>query len=231
MSANQTVLGAGIAETLATLRQWRLAPWPVIRGWAIGSLAIALTLVGATILVASLSRPRGAAFVYGVPDPATTADLLHIFVRNLLVLSLHALACVAGYLARRSLPMQALLRRGVDRWVHEHAGGVALAFVLCATLFSVASQAYLLGHIARDAAAILEVSPQALVACLLPHAIPELTAVFLPLAAFLIACRRGDFHHLLAATAVTTAIALPVIAASALVETYLTPEIVKGLLL
>ena len=44
---------------------------------------------------------------------------------------------------------------------------------------------------------------------LLAHAVPELVALFLPLAAWVVASRRGDWHELLAATIVTVAIAVP----------------------
>ena len=49
-------------------------------------------------------------------------------------------------------------------------------------------------------------SPTAtLILSVLPHALPELTALFLPLAAWLIASRRGEWNQLLAATFVTVA--------------------------
>ncbi len=55
----------------------------------------------------------------------------------------------------------------------------------------------------------LGMSPRLLLVGLLPHALPELTALFLPLAAWVIASRRGDWNELLAATFVTVAIAVP----------------------
>ena len=60
---------------------------------------------------------------------------------------------------------------------------------------------------------------------ILPHALPELFAVFLPLAAWSIASRRGAWHELLAATLATTAIAIPLIVLAACIETYVTPGI------
>ena len=45
----------------------------------------------------------------------------------------------------------------------------------------------------------------------LPHALPELIALFLPLAAWTIASRREGWDDLLAATFVTTAIAIPIL--------------------
>jgi hypothetical protein len=64
---------------------------------------------------------------------------------------------------------------------------------------------------------------------LLPHALPELTALFLPLAAWTIASRSGAWKDLLAATLVTTAIAVPVLIATALIETQVTPELLLAL--
>ena len=60
---------------------------------------------------------------------------------------------------------------------------------------------------------------------LLPHALPELCALFLPLAAWILASRRGAWHELLAATFVTSAIAVPVIVASAAIEVWVTPHV------
>ena len=53
---------------------------------------------------------------------------------------------------------------------------------------------------------------------------PELTALFLPLAAWVIASRRGDWHELMAATLVTVGVAVPVLVAAALVEVYVSPR-------
>ena len=58
---------------------------------------------------------------------------------------------------------------------------------------------------------------------------PELIALFLPLAAWMIASRRGDWHELLAATFVTVAIAVPMLLAAAAVETWLSPQLLLGL--
>lgn len=227
----QTVIGAGMAETRETLRVWGEAPWAVIQVWVAGGLAIALALLLATLAVAELSPATGRTYLIGVFRPASGWELAHVLVRNLLVLALHAMVCVAGFLAKRSLPMQAQLRHGFDRWVHEHAGNAALVWVTSCTIFSLLTQAYALGHITRDASEVLHVSNAALLATLLPHALPELTAVFLPLAAWLIAARRGDWHQLMAASALATKVALPLVALAALIECYFTPELVRALLL
>jgi uncharacterized membrane protein SpoIIM required for sporulation len=59
----------------------------------------------------------------------------------------------------------------------------------------------------------------------LPHALPELVALFLPLAAWIMASRRGEWDQLLAATVVTVALAVPVLVMSALVEVYVSPHL------
>jgi uncharacterized membrane protein SpoIIM required for sporulation len=63
----------------------------------------------------------------------------------------------------------------------------------------------------------------------LPHAIPELIALFLPLAAWLIASRRGEWSQLLAATFVTVLIAIPTLVFAATVEVYVWPHILEAL--
>ena len=67
-----------------------------------------------------------------------------------------------------------------------------------------------------------------LVLTTLPHAIPELVALFLPLAAWTIASRRGEWHDLLAATFVTVAIAIPMLVCSAPWEIYVWPRILAA---
>ena len=65
---------------------------------------------------------------------------------------------------------------------------------------------------------------------MLPHALPELTAVFLPLAAWILLSRQGRWDEMLAATLVTTAIAFPVVVLAAVVETYVSPHLLVALL-
>ncbi|HEY7074727.1 MAG TPA: stage II sporulation protein M, partial [Solirubrobacteraceae bacterium] len=106
---------------------------------------------------------------------------------------------------------------------------LAIAFVAAATLFSLATQAYALGHGAATLSAQLGIPSLLLLVTLLPHAAPELFALFLPLAAWTIASRRGAWNELLAATFVTTAIAVPILVAAAAVETWVTPHLLLAL--
>jgi hypothetical protein len=115
------------------------------------------------------------------------------------------------------------------RKLHERAAPVAIGFVMLATLFSLATQAYALGHGAADLAALMRISPLLLLVGLAPHALPELTALFLPLAAWTLASRRGAWKDLLAATFVTVAIAVPVLVTAAAVETWVSPRLLLAL--
>ena len=107
--------------------------------------------------------------------------------------------------------------------MHEKAGPFAIVFVLCATTFSLCTQAYLIGSQASTIAAQLGITPGALMLTLLPHALPELVALFLPLAAWIVASRRDEWQDLLAATAVTVAIAVPALLVAAAVEIWVSP--------
>ena len=64
---------------------------------------------------------------------------------------------------------------------------------------------------------------------LLPHAVPELVALFLPLAAWLIASHKHRWNELLAATAVCVAIAVPVLLATAAIELWVSPHLMRRL--
>src|SRR4051795_8356853 len=226
VGVNDLVLVQGMDATKRTLREWNERPWPVLRLLLGLSVRIALALLDVVVGIAMLLRPDGTLLL--VPNfnqHATAGDYGAILYRNSLVLALHALACVAGFIAGNSLPLSASKRTGLSRWVHEKAGPLAIGFVVCATAFSLCTQAYAAGGGAASLAAQLGTSPGVLLVAVLPHALPELTALFLPLAAWLIASRRGRWDQLLAATAVTVAIAVPVLLASAAVELWITPRL------
>ena len=103
------------------------------------------------------------------------------------------------------MPIAAAQRTGISRWIHVKAGELAILFVCAVTLFSLCTQALYLGFQGSTIAYQLDISHAALILSVLPHALLELTALFLPLAAWLIASRRGEWNQLLAATFVTVA--------------------------
>ena len=230
MSVNDLVLVQGIRDTRETLDDWNHAPWRVLRDWVLLSLGVSVALLVAVYLVASVSTPDSSPLLLpGVNYDATVGDAGRVLFRNSLVLALHAMACVAGFIAGSSLPQSAAQRSGLSRLIHEKAGPLAIGFVVCATTFSLITQAYVLGGGVSTVSAELGISHGLLLLALLPHALPELVALFLPLAAWLVASRRGDWHKLLAATFVTVAIAVPMLVISALVEIYVSPHLLIAL--
>jgi hypothetical protein len=229
MNHRELALVEGIDHTRSTLRRWNAAPGPVVGRWALGSFIVGCALLYVVWAISHRVTPDPAPILLpGVNRPATVAAAAHVLWRNSLVLALHALACVAGYIAGTALPAEAERRRGVSSWVHRHAGRAAIAFVAGATIFSLVTQAYVLGSGAAALAQRLQIGQATLMLTLLPHALPELTALFLPLAAWLVASRRGRFDELLAATVATTALAAPVLVVAAGIEVWVWPHLLRA---
>jgi hypothetical protein len=231
MDVSAYAFAHGVRHTRATLRAWQHTPGAVLGRWVAGSTAAAVGLLGAVWVISSLDVGyQQVIFLHPPFAIGNGGDVAHVLMGNLLVLALHAMACVAGFIAGSSLPLQAHQHTGVSRLVHEHGGRLAIGFVVAATTFSLSAQALVLGVGVGHVAYALNTTPALLLAALLPHAIPELVALFLPLAAWIIASRRGEWNKLLAATFVTVAVAVPMLVASALWEVYEAPHVLRALL-
>ncbi len=230
VAVNDLVLVQGLRDTRHAFTRWNERPLQTLGPWVALSALIAAGLLAAVGVVAYLTTPDSTTFFLpGLNTEPDLADYLHVLYRNSLVLALHAMACVAGFMAGSSLPLSAANRSGLDRWVHEKAGPLAIGFVICATGFSLATQAYGIGGTASTVAAQLDIPVPLLLLGLLPHAAPELVALFLPLAAWMIASRRGRWDELLAATVVTVTIAVPVLLVAAAVELWGSPGLLRAL--
>lgn len=228
VGASELALTQGLRDTRGALERWNRDPVPVLRAWILGGAAFASGLLLATFAVASLVTPDiTPAFIPGLSYPAGAEDFASVIWRNGLVLALHAVACVAGFIAGASLPLQASQMTGRSRWIHEKARPVAFAWVIAVTGFSLTTQAFVLGSTGAQLANQLAISPGTLILTVLPHALVELTAVFLPLAAWTVASRRGEWHDLLAATFATVAIAIPMLLLAASWETWVWPAILE----
>src|SRR5690606_15564000 len=131
------------------------------------------------------------------------------------------------FIAGSSLPLQASQMKGWNRWIHERARPVAFAWVLGVTCFSLVTQAYILGSTGAQLANQFDISPLVLVLTVLPHALLELTAVFLPLAAWTIASRDGRWDELLAATFATVCVAIPMLLVAASWEIWAWPVLLE----
>ena len=138
-----------------------LAPWPDLRGWLAGSLAIAFALLASVLVLSAGMTPD----THRSPSPASTrrsatTTSLFLICRNSLVLALHSLSCLAGFIAHSQLPAEAQRYSGFMRTVHDQAGPRRdRRSCPCATLFSLATQALVLAHGAATISAQLGISP------------------------------------------------------------------------
>jgi hypothetical protein len=231
VDASAYAFAHGVRTTRTALSDWNQRPWPLLGKWVAGSLAAACALLVGVLVVSALA-PTGGHIAINKPPLKIGGpiDVVQILLGNLKVLALHVFACVAGFMAGSSVPMQAeRMQSGFQRFIHERGAQFAILFVLAAITFSLSIQAWVIGSQTAKVAHRLDISPALLLLTLLPHAIPELTALFLPLAAWIIASRAGDWDKLLAAALVTAAIALPVLVVTAMWEVYVAPHVV-GLL-
>lgn len=212
----------------ATLRAWRTRPLAVFAPWIAISFAIALILLGLVWLVGASSSADPTRLdlrqLLEVQD-SWLRDAWHLFRANMLVLALHAMACLAGFIVHLALtdpveeeyPRVAALSRGLAI--------IAVGFVPLATVLSISTQAWVLGSRASTLADQLHLPVPTVLWTTVAHSLPELTAVFLPLAASLyLIIARGRPDQLLAATVASVIVAIPVIAASAVVETRTWPD-------
>ena len=229
MEANQYVFVHGMRQTRSVLERWGENPWPVLGTWFLGAFLIALGLLGAVTVVASNLRPDyGFHYTPTIPHGAGMDRMLAVLFRNSLVLALHAFACIAGFIAGATLPLSAERRTGLSRVIHEKARPIAFGWVIAVTCFSLITQTGALSLIGSTIAYDTGISVPLLVLTAMPHALLELTAVFLPLAAWTIASRRGEWDQLLAATMVTVAIAIPMLIAAAAWEVHVWPYILRA---
>ena len=73
-----------------------------------------MLLLVAVYVIATLTTPDSSRYVLpGVNSDAGLADYVHVLYRNSLVLALHAMACVAGFIAGSALPLSASHRSGI----------------------------------------------------------------------------------------------------------------------
>lgn len=228
MRAERMAIVAGWEDTRSTLRRWQGAVPGTLGPWALIALGIAVALLVATYVIARLSNSDPSIVIKAFPGNGTLAGALGILRTNCLVLLLHALICVAGYIATTSAPLAAEDYSGWSRRAHLVAPPVTIAFIAVITALSLARQAWDLGNDAPYVARAYGLDVAGLLLRLLPHAIPELVAIFLPLGAWFAIARRRAWSELLAASIVTVAGALPVLVVAALVEEFVAPMLIHG---
>jgi len=223
-------LAQGIRDSRSAFERWQRDPGAVLVPWFAGAAAVAAGLLVAVWFVSLHATPDTVRVpLPGVGDPPNLSDLGHVLGRNFLVLALHATACVAGFIAGSSMNHVAAGKTGFSRTLHQRAGQVAIAWVVLVTAFSLLTQALGLGMYASTLAHQLDIPSYELILSVLPHAMIELTAVFLPLAAWLVASRNDEWEDLLAATFVTVVIAVPMLLIAAAIELELWPRLIESI--
>lgn len=216
-------LEVGKRETRETLARWLKHPWSTVKPWMTAAVGIALLMfVGAWVISIVVPQTPEQYTPIFTHDNNTFHDMIWILERNLMVLLLHTLVCVAAYLSRRAVPMQAKHFKGVNRWIHEHAGPAAMFVVGGLTAYSLCFQAWELGLTLHDAADTLNMSSSSLLMRAALHGVPELTAIFLPLAACLILGHEKRWNQLAAAAIFTAMFSVPILVATSAIETYIT---------
>jgi hypothetical protein len=218
LAARLAAREAAIADTRAALGSWLRRPSQLLP-WVGLSAVVAAILLLATYIVSltTTADPTGGALIAEDPS-ARLGDFAFVLGRNFTVLLLHLMVCFATYLVRRSIPIQAGELTGVQGWVHRHAQRPALLLVIALTVFSIFQQAANLGQALASVAAQGHYDQAEILVRLLPHAVPELIAVFLPLAAVIWLETQDRNKDLLAAVAACTVVAVPVIVVSAWIE-------------
>jgi hypothetical protein len=211
---------------------WRsVAGSAEVARWAVVAGAVAAVLLASVALIADHVPGN---FVAGMESGLfarhhSVSDALYVFRRNVLVLGIHLCACwIGAIIGRRQQPgptrwgWVGALNRPVPAWM----GRFALGYALVVTLLSVALQATALGRQLADVSRAANISSTHLLVLVLPHAVPELVAVFLPLGLFLLEAHRGRLDRLGLWSLQAAAIALPVLMCAAAIETYVTPALV-----
>jgi len=211
---------------------WRsVAGSAEVARWAVVAGAVAAVLLASVALIADHVPGN---FFAGMESGLfarhhSVSDALYVFRRNVLVLGIHLCACwIGAIIGRRQQPgptrwgWVGALNRPVPAWM----GRFALGYALVVTLLSVALQATALGCQLADVSRAANISSTHLLVLVLPHAVPELVAVFLPLGLFLLEAHRGRLDRLGLWSLQAAAIALPVLMCAAAIETYVTPALV-----
>lgn len=216
------------------------APWREVRLWFLLSAGIAALMLIAVACAAYLlpadpiqgSRSRLLGDYSRTWDLSFSAEVSWVFTRNAIVLALHYCCCLVGVIvSREHRPLPERWDRAPFNWFHrplpKWAADLSLAYAMTATLASIALQSTELGFTLADISAYSEIAPWQFVVMILPHAIPELVAIFLPLGLFLIQSFRHELKPLQKRATQSLIIALPILVAASVIEVSLTPELIE----
>ncbi|MFZ1927284.1 MAG: hypothetical protein WAU42_14225 [Solirubrobacteraceae bacterium] len=190
------------------------------------ALVVATGLLLSVLVVAVLSGESRQVPASGPPFVAgSISDAARIFGKNLLVLSLYAMGSIAALLIQRWRAGEEQSKMVSRTFVSRLATSIVVGLLL----FAACREAYALGHGLAGFSGYFYVSPWRLWLGVLPHALPELTGIFLPVVVWFFASREGKEHELLTLTATAVLAALPLLATAALMEVYVSPKVFRVL--
>lgn len=213
--------------TSAAIAGWRAHPGGVLRPWMTISLGVSVLMLLAVWVGARASSPQYQALPLEGRD---FGDLSFILGRNILVLALHGFACVAAYLAGAAIPAAAARYQGWRRRIYLAVGPAAMLLVGLLILRSLVIQVAVLGHGAAALANGLGIGPGELLLMLSLHAVPELTGMFLPLAAWVWLAWRRRPEQMLAGAVASCIIGAVLILAAGVIEVWVTPGVAEAVL-
>lgn len=229
MDDARKVFDDGIAETRGSLKTWFSAPAKSFAPWFAAALFIAVTMLLSVWIISTLKEPM-LIDIGNLQIQPQVPSVGYVFSKNLIVLALHSFICIAGFLALYAVPNVGKNQGKVSRILHMQVSKGATWFIIAATVFSVTTQVWRLSNITVDVATTYGVSVTSIIASIAPHALIELTAVFLPLAAFIMLSRKDRSKQLLAATVACLTFSFPMLIVASLLEHYLWPEIFGALI-
>ena len=197
-------------------------PGPVVGLWFATSLAVAACLLTAVVAVAEIATPQpGTLSLPGLTSSPRRGRRGGGSRPQRAGVGVARRGVHAGFIAGRSLPLAAA-REPVLALGAEQGSPYRVRLGRSRHLLLARDPGVLPRSPGAKLSGQLGISPVP-VASVLPHAIPELVALFLPLAAWTIASRRGESEDLLAATLTTVAIAIPMPVVAATWEVYAWP--------
>lgn len=217
-----------------------LAPWRETRLWFLVSAGIAALMLTAVTVAAYLlpadpidgSRSRLLGSYSRTWDIPFTQEVFWVFARNGTVLLLHYFCCLVGAIvSREHRPLPERWDRPPFNWFHrplpKWAADLSLVYAMSATLISIMLQSTALGFVLADISAYSQIAPWQFVVLILPHAVPELIAVFLPLGLFLVQSFRHELKPLQRWSMQSLVIAAPILLMASLIEVGLTPQLIE----
>lgn len=218
------------------------APWSEVFGWAkIAAVAGAILILG-TLIVSSFlpgsSIDGGRTILLGdagaIGAAPVSLAIAYYFFRNILVLGLHYFCCQLGAIVSRPhKPLRgkaarfSALHRPLPSWMENAALGYALA----ATALSILLQMTALGFILADISAYTGLAHYQIILLVLPHAIPELIGVFLPMGLFITQSYRRQLRPLARYANQALVLAIPLIVIAAIIESTISPFLFELVLL